>query len=149
MLLSKLPSYLDKVFGISLFHNGLFNAGTSLATGFTMVIGGPLSGLIIRKTSGKVSKTTIRKVFQLIAMLGPAVCLAIITGMGCRSTGVVALLVTALFLYGFTTGGEFGIISEFAPDFSGTIFGIAATLSAWPAFVAPPVVGVILGDSVS
>lgn len=143
-----MPSYLDKVFGISLFHNGLFNAGTSLATGVTMVLGGPLSSFIIRKTAHKVSKTTVRKVFQTIALIGPAICFGIITGMGCDSTAVVVLLITALFLYGFVTGGEFSIISEFAPDFSGTIFGIAATLSVWPAFVAPYVVGVMLGDSV-
>ena len=87
--------------------------------------------------------------FQTVALLGPALCLAIITVMDCRSEAVVALMIAALFFYGFVTGGEFSIITEFAPDFSGTIFGIVATLSIWPAFVAPYAVGLMLGDSVS
>ncbi|CAG2119592.1 unnamed protein product, partial [Medioppia subpectinata] len=145
---TKMPSYLDKVFGISLLNNGLFNAMTSLATGVTMACGGPLSALVIKRyaTGGRLSRTRVRKIFESTALLGPAVCLAIITGVGCHSGAVVGLLITALFLYGFVTGGEFSIYGEFTPDYSGTVFGIAATLSAVPAFVGPYVVGVILGD---
>ena len=69
--------------------------------------------------------------------------------MGCDSGAVVGLMITALFLYGFMTGGEWPVISEFAPDFSGTVFGICATIAVWPSFVAPYVVGVMLDDSVS
>ncbi|XP_054161313.1 sialin-like isoform X2 [Oppia nitens] len=146
LLLSKMPSYLDKVFGLSLLQNGLFNAMTSLATGLTMAFCGPLSAFIIRKASPRLSKTAVRKIFASIALLGPASCLALITALGCNSQAVITLLIMALFLYGFMTGGEFTIISEFAPDFSGTVFGIAATISVFPAFVAPYVVGIILGD---
>ena len=149
LLLSKLPSYLDKVFGISVFHNGLFNAGTSLAAGVSMAVCGPLSNHIIRKSSHRISKTTVRILFQTVALLGPALCLAVITGMHCTSEVVVGLMITALFLYGFMTGGEWPVISEFAPDFSGTVYGIAATIAVWPSFVTPYVVGVMLGDSVS
>ena len=149
MLLAKLPSYLDKVFGISVFQNGLFNAGTSLATGVSMAVCGPLSNYIIRKSSHRISKTTVRKLFQTVALLGPALCLTIITEIGCNSGAVVSLMITALFLYGFMTGGEWPVISEFAPDFSGTVFGICATVAVWPSFVAPYVVGIMLDDSVS
>ncbi|CAG2175092.1 unnamed protein product [Oppiella nova] len=112
-----------------------------------MAIGGPLSALVIKRFGHKISKTRIRKIFESIALIGPAICLAIITGMGCNSTAVVALLITALFLYGLFTGGEFVIYGEIAPDYSGTVFGIAGTLGAIPGFVAPYAVGVILGDS--
>ncbi|CAG2105257.1 unnamed protein product [Medioppia subpectinata] len=147
LLLSKMPSYLDKVFGIPIIQNGLFNAMTSLATGVTMAVCGPLSAYVIRKSSAKLSKTAVRKIFATTALMGPAVCLTIITAIGCDSTSVIALLITALFFYGFMTGGEFSMISEYAPDFSGTVFGIAATLSVFPAFLAPYVVGLILDDS--
>jgi len=137
------------VFGIPIIQNGLFNAMTSLATGLTMALCGPLSAYIIRKSAPKLSKTMVRKIFGTIALMGPAVCLALITAVGCNSTAVIALLITALFFYGFMTGGEFSIISEFAPDFSGTVFGIVATLSVFPAFLAPYVVGIIVDDRVS
>ncbi|CAG2114228.1 unnamed protein product [Medioppia subpectinata] len=136
-----------KVFGIPIIQNGLFNAMTSLATGVTMAVCGPLSAYVIRKSSAKLSKTAVRKIFATTALMGPAVCLTIITAIGCDSTSVIALLITALFFYGFMTGGEFSMISEYAPDFSGTVFGIAATLSVFPAFLAPYVVGLILDDS--
>ena len=86
--------------------------------------------------------------FQTVALLGPALCLAVITEMGCDSGAVVGLMITALFLYGFMTGGEWPVISQFAPDFSGTVYGICATVAVWPSFVTPYVVGVMLGDSV-
>lgn len=114
-----------------------------------MLFGGPLSGFIIKKTSNRLSKTRIRKIFQDIALLGPAVCLAVVPVMDCNSNAVIALLILALFLYGMTTDGEFPVISEFAPDFAGTVFGIAATVSIFPAFLAPYVVGLLLGDKVS
>ncbi|XP_054162156.1 uncharacterized transporter slc-17.2-like [Oppia nitens] len=144
---TKMPSYLDKVFGMSLLSNGLFNAGLSLSTGVTMVLGGPLSALVIKKFGHRLTKTRVRKLFESTALIGPAICLAIITVMGCNSAAVVSLLMTALFFYGFVTGGEFSIYGEFAPDFSGTIFGIAATLASIPAFIGPYAVGVILGDT--
>ena len=70
-MLAKLPSYLDKVFGISVFHNGLFNAGIFLAMGICMSVCGPLSNHIIRKYSHRISKTTVRKMFQTVALSGP------------------------------------------------------------------------------
>lgn len=137
------------MFAVTVIQNGWFNAGTALATGVCMIICGPLSGYLIQKCEGRVSRTAIRKSFQTVALIGPALCLAVITAMGCNSTAVVALMITALFLYGFMSGGEFAVISEFAPDFSGTVFGVAATLCVWPSFVAPYVVGLMLDQNVS
>ncbi|XP_054162157.1 uncharacterized transporter slc-17.2-like [Oppia nitens] len=146
LYLSKMPSYLDKVFGMPLMQNGMFNSMLSLATGITMALGGPLSALIIKRYKNRISKTNIRKLFESVALIGPAVCLLAITQIGCHSQSVVALLIVALFLYGLFTGGEFAVYGEIAPDFSGTVFGIAGTLGAIPGFVAPYAVGVILGD---
>jgi MFS family permease len=120
---------------------------TTLATGITMLIGGPLSGLVLKKT--KLSKTRVRKIFENIALFGPAICIGLVPAVGCDSTAVVSLLILAMLLYGLNTGGEYPIISEFAPDFAGTVFGVAATLSIFPAFVAPYVVGVMLDEKVS
>jgi MFS family permease len=120
---------------------------TTLATGISMLIGGPLSGLVLKKT--KLSKTRVRKIFENIALFGPAICISLVPAVGCDSTAVVTLLILAMFLYGLSTGGEYPIISEFAPDFAGTVFGVVATLSIFPAFVAPYVVGVLLDEKVS
>jgi MFS family permease len=47
-------------------------------------------------------------------------------------------------LYGFITGGEYPIILEFAPEFSGTVFGFSNTFASSTGFLAPIIVGFIL-----
>jgi len=141
-----MPSFLSSVYGIPIFQNGIFNAMTTLATGIAMLIGGPLSGFILKKTN--LSKTRIRKIFEDVALIGPAICIGLVPAMGCNSTAVVVLLVMAMLLYGFMTGGEWPIISEFAPDFAGTIFGIANIFAMCTGFVAPYIVGVLLDENV-
>ena len=47
-------------------------------------------------------------------------------------------------LYGFLTGGEYPIIPEYAPEFTGTVFGFSNTLASSMGFVAPIIVGQIL-----
>jgi MFS family permease len=142
-----MPSFLSSVYGIPIFQNGIFNALTTLATGIAMLIGGPLSGFILSRT--KLSKTRVRKLFQHIALIGPAICIGLVPAVGCDSNVVVVLLVLAMLLYGFITGGEWPVISEFAPDFAGTIFGIANVFAMCTAFVAPYIVGVLLDEDVS
>ncbi|XP_054162158.1 uncharacterized transporter slc-17.2-like [Oppia nitens] len=146
LFLCKIPAYLDKVFGMSLMQNGMYNAMISLATGITMALGGPLSALIIKRYKNRISKTNVRKLFESVALVGPAICLLAITQIGCHSQSVIALLIIALFLYGLFTGGEFVIYGEMAPDYSATLFGIAATLGVVPGFAAPYIVGVVLED---
>ena len=47
-------------------------------------------------------------------------------------------------LYGFITGGEYPIIPEYAPEFTGTVFGFTNTLASSMGFLAPIIVGQIL-----
>ncbi|CAG2110653.1 unnamed protein product [Medioppia subpectinata] len=57
---------------------------------------------------------------------------------------VVVLVVLSMCLYGFITGGEYPIIPEYAPEFTGTVFGITNTLASSMGFLAPIIVGQIL-----
>lgn len=147
LLLTKMPSYLDSVFGIPIQQNGLFNSFIYLASGVSMVIGGPLSSLILSKT--EISLTKVRKSFETIALMGPAICILLVPLSGCNSNLVITWLVLAMFFYGFITGGEWPIIGEFAPLYSGTVFGLANTPAMGMGFVAPLIVGALLDKDVS
>lgn len=141
-----MPSYLSTVFQISLIKNGSFNAATQFANGIAALLSAPLAAYIIQVTH--VQKTIwIRKLFQGIAMFGPALCVVLIPWMECNSTAVTALLISSQLLYGFFTGGEWTTISDYAPNFAGTIFGFANILAFAMAVLAPYLVGVLLDSS--
>ena len=82
-------------------------------------------------------------------MFGCAVCLLLVPIVGCNSNAVIALLLIGMFIYGFITGGEYGVITEYAPDFAGTVFGVANTLASATGFVGPMLVGYLLDHGVS
>lgn len=104
LLITKMPSYLSTIFGVDFFKNGTVNAASSLAQGLVGLFAAPLSNWIIAQTS--VESIWVRKAFQTVAMLGPALCLCLVPLFGCNSSGVIVMLVGAMLLYGFMTGGE-------------------------------------------
>lgn len=104
LLITKMPSYLSTIFGVDFFKNGTVNAASSLAQGLVGLFAAPLSNWIIAQTS--VQSIWVRKAFQTVAMLGPALCLCLVPLFGCNSSGVIVMLVGAMLLYGFMTGGE-------------------------------------------
>ena len=83
-----------------------------------------------------------------LAMFGCAVCILLVPIVGCDSSAVIALLLIGMFVYGFITAGEYGVITEYAPDFSGTVFGVANTLACATGFIGPMLVGYLLEHGV-
>lgn len=143
-LLSKTPSYLATVFGMSIKENGAMTALIACISIFATLLAAPISGLFIRFTN--IRPVVIRKIFQSISSQGPALCLALIPSMGCNLPVVLTLLNVATFLFQFRTAGEWTIISDFAPNNSGLVLGIASTLSFSMGFVAPILSGIILNE---
>ena len=81
-------------------------------------------------------------------MFGCAVCLILVPIVGCNSDAVISLLLIGMFVYGFITGGEYGVITEYAPNVSGTVFGVANTLASATGFIGPMLVGYLLDHGV-
>jgi MFS family permease len=82
-------------------------------------------------------------------MFGTAVCFVLIPIVDCDKEAVIALLLIGMFIYGFITGGEYAIIAEYAPDYSGTVFGVANTMASATGFIGPLIVGLLLDAGVS
>lgn len=110
---------------------------------------GPLSVYLQKKFSSRISLTRMRKNFAIVSFLGPAICIFLIPQVGCNSMAVTVLLMLAMFFYEFLSGGEWPIISEFALDFSGTVFGIANTPAMATGLVAPVLVGAFIDENVN
>jgi len=99
---TKMPAFLSTIFGVPIFQNGAVNSATILSHGICGLLAAPISNWLIKRFA--LRSIIIRKVFQGIAMLGPAICVGIVPAFGCNSGGVIAMLVGCMMLYGFYTG---------------------------------------------
>ncbi|KAF8788356.1 Sialin like protein [Argiope bruennichi] len=143
---SKLPAYLDDVLHMPIQKNGFVNALLFGALCISIIISGKLSDCIRRKY--RFTITTIRKSFETIALLGPALCMAAIPLVRCNANAVVALLTSAMALFGLCGGGDVSVIVDMTPDFAGKIFGISNAIASIPGILAPVLAGYLLEGNV-
>lgn len=83
------------------------------------------------------------KRLQFSAVLSPGFLMIFQAYYGCNRAASVAIFTTALTLNGGVTAGYLGNGLDIAPNFSGTIFGIANTFSSIGSFVSSQLVGYI------
>ena len=114
----------------------------------SLLITGPFSSYLLKKFSLHISLTRIRKNFAIVFFVGPTICTLLIPQVGCDLIAVIVLLMLAMFLYGFLSGGEWPIISEFVLDYAGTVFGIANTPLMATGFIAPIIVDAFIQKNV-
>ncbi|XP_035223290.1 sialin-like isoform X2 [Stegodyphus dumicola] len=139
---SKLPAYLDEVLHLPIQKNGFVNALLFGALCISIVISGKASDFI--RSKGYFRTTTIRKSFETIALLGPAACMVAIPMVKCDANAVIALLTSAMALFGLCGGGDVSVIVDLAPDFAGKIFGVSNAIASIPGILAPVVAGYFL-----
>lgn len=102
----------------------------------------------LRRTE-RLTTTQTRKVFTTFAIMLPGLLMIIQIFVGMDRTWSVAIFTMQLFLNGAVTAGYLGNGLDIAPNFSGTIFGMANTLSSFGGFVSAYMVGVLTNDDVS
>ncbi|GIY57583.1 hypothetical protein CDAR_623351 [Caerostris darwini] len=146
---SKLPAYLDEVLHLPIQKNGFVNALLFGALCISIIISGKFSDFIREKKYFTI--TTIRKSFETIALLCPAICMAAIPLVKCDANAVIILLTSAMALFGLCGGGDVSVIVDMAPDFAGKIFGVSNAVASIPGILSPVVAGYFLegnkGDS--
>lgn len=96
-----------------------------------------------------LNKTTSRKIFETIALIGPAITFGIIPSLGKNPLPVVVLLIMSMGFYGFFAGGDNPIVVDMAPDYSGTLYGFTMAFAAVSGFLAPVFVGFLLDFKVN
>lgn len=145
MFLSKLPNYLNKVHKVNIVHNGYINAATFASYGCSCFLAPFLADYIIK--SMKISTIRVRILFQGIAMMTPAICLIIITLIH-EKIIIIIIIITAMFGYGFVTGGEWTLVSDYSPNFVGSVSGFVHILGFIAGFLAPDIIGIILDSDI-
>ena len=89
----------------------------------------------------------VRRVFNSIGLLVPAIVLAFITVLDCDTSGVVAMICICCGFSGFVFSGyNTPNHADISPQYAGSLFGITNMVATIPGFLAPQLVGIITGD---
>lgn len=128
-------------------QNGFLNSLVYIAISVSMLFFGYLSDLIEKRS--KLSKNFSRKLFESISQFGPALCLTLVPIIGYNYIIVVTLFILSMVLYGAFAGGDNIAVMDVAPDYSGSLYGFANSVSSIPGFIEPVMIGFMLEYDVS
>jgi ACS family sodium-dependent inorganic phosphate cotransporter len=138
------PNFLSTVLGFNLGHTGILAALPYLAR----LIFGFIFGLIgdfIRKRN-IVSTTVVRKGFILFSHIIPGVLLLILNLTGCDVNWSVILLTMSLGSNGASTLTNLQNSQDLAPNYAGSLYGIANCIGSTTGFITPLIVGQITAN---
>ncbi|KAK3923783.1 Sialin [Frankliniella fusca] len=138
-VVNQLPTFMKKVLNFNIKENGLASSLPYLGK-YLMALG---TGVIadFLKSRNKISTTAIRKIFTTFAVGVPGLLMAFQIFAGNTAAASVAIFTLALTFNGAVTAGYLGNGLDIAPNFSGTIFGIANMLSSLGGFLSTLMVG--------
>ena len=86
------------------------------------------------------SRTAVRRVFNSVGLILPAIALSFITTLKCDTDAVIAMICLCCGFSGFIFSGyNTPNHADLAPAYAGTLFGITNMIGTIPGFLAPQV----------
>lgn len=141
MIVNQLPNYFKNILKFDIKKNGLLSSLPFLGKYVTALLSSCLADYI--RTNNRLSTTATRKVFTTFALLGPGFLMTLQVYTGEDPLFAVTIFTLALTFNGAVTAGYLGNGLDIAPNFSGTIFGLANTLSSCGGSLTSHIVGVL------
>lgn len=139
--LNQMPTYMKSVLHVDIKKNGVLSSFPYIGK-YVMALTTAFIADYIRGT-GKLSTTATRKIFTTFAVGVPGILMVAQVYFGYSIACTVTFFTIALTLNGAVTAGYLGNGLDIAPNFSGTIFGMANTLSSLGGFLSTFLVGQI------
>ncbi|KAJ3645922.1 hypothetical protein Zmor_023541 [Zophobas morio] len=139
------PNFLSTVLGFNLGHTGILAALPYLAR----LIFGFIFGLIgdfIRQRK-ILSTIMVRKGFILFSHIVPGALLLILNVTGCDVNWSIALLTLSLGSNGASTLTNLQNSQDLAPNYAGTLYGIANCIGSTTGFITPLIVGQLTAEN--
>lgn len=127
-VVNQLPTYMKEVLHFNVKKNGLLSSLPYLGKYAMAIMASYLADRLRR--SGKLSTTVTRKSFTTFAVFTPGLLMILQALFGDDPTISVTIFTCSLFFNGAVTAGYLANGLDIAPNFSGTIFGMANTLSS-------------------
>nr|XP_016945239.1 sialin [Drosophila suzukii] len=140
-VVNQLPTFMSKILHFDIKQNGLFSSLPYLGK-YVMAVASSYLADYLRKR-GTLSTTATRKLFTTFALVIPGLLMIVQVFLGYDATWSVTIFSLALFAHGAVTAGYLGNGLDIAPNFSGTIFGLANTLSSFGGFLSTWMVGAL------
>lgn len=140
-VINQLPTFMKQILHFDIKKNGLFSSLPYLGK-YVMALGSSVFADYLRK-QGTLSTTATRKIFTAFALATPGLLMVAQVFLGSVAAWSVTIFTLALFTHGAVTPGYLGNGLDIAPNFSGTIFGLANTLSSFGGFLSTWMVGAL------
>ncbi|GFR09933.1 hypothetical protein TNCT_445971, partial [Trichonephila clavata] len=139
VLMTEIPGYLNSVLHFSVEASGLITGLPNILE----AVGGTSSSFIADKliSSGKLKVTTVRKIFNSIALYGSGVCMLGITASGCNPALIITLYSILLYVNGFKYSGFNVTHVDMSPPLAGILFGLTNSIASLSGVVAPNMAG--------
>ena len=136
------PTYLKYMLDVDISTNGVLSALPMLCRYVGGIVHGQLADWLL--STGRLSRVNVRRVFNSICQLAPALALCLMAFSGKNLAYFIALQCVGFFFNGALASGHFGTPADLAPNFSGTLFGISNTMSGGATgFIVPTVIGAL------
>lgn len=140
-VVNQLPTYMKYILDFNIKENGLLSSLPYLGKYFFALATSSLADYLRR--TNKLSVTAIRKIFTTFAVMSPGLLMILQAYVGYDRIISVTIFTVALTINGAVTAGYLGNGLDIAPNFSGTIFGLANTLSSLGGFLSSFMVGTV------
>ncbi|KAL7642906.1 UNVERIFIED_CONTAM: hypothetical protein RMT77_006195 [Armadillidium vulgare] len=139
IMLTELPTYLDKILHVPLRSNGLLSSMPYL---FSWIFN-MLYGFIIGKVTSKeyLSILSVRRLSMAIAGYGPMTCLLVMCFVNCEANLAVFVFVLSGALSGAMFCGLLSSHADIAPRYAGTLTGLTNAFATIPGFAGPALTG--------
>ncbi|XP_068130532.1 sialin-like isoform X2 [Hyperolius riggenbachi] len=145
ILLTLLPTYMKEVLHFNTQENGFLSALPYLGAWLSMNITGHIADFMRERLN--FTTTAVRKIFNTLGMIGPAVFLVAASHTGCNSTLAVVFL-TLSSTFGACCISGYGINHlDIAPTFAGLLLGITNSLATIPGMVGPVIAKALTHDN--
>ncbi|VVC33105.1 Major facilitator superfamily,Major facilitator superfamily domain [Cinara cedri] len=144
-IVNQLPTYMKYLLHYDIKANGLLSSLPYLGKFFMAFTAGIIADRILN--AEKMTKTMTRKIFTAIGVFAPGLLMILQAYFGENAVWSVVIFTIALTLNGAVTGGYLGNGLDIAPNFSGTIFGMANTLSSFGGFLSSYIVGKLTNNN--
>ncbi|XP_063232578.1 uncharacterized transporter slc-17.2-like [Bacillus rossius redtenbacheri] len=138
---AQLPTYLKNILHFNIQQSSFISALPHLANLVSNVTCSALSQWL--RSRRLLGHLTCYRLFNFLATVASAAVIAAISGLGCDSTAIVAVLVVAMALNGSYFGGSFMNNLDLAPNFAGSVSALSSTVTGTISIIAPTIIGAI------
>ncbi|CAH1715815.1 unnamed protein product [Aphis gossypii] len=144
-IVNQLPTYMKYLLHYDIKSNGFLSSLPYLGKYVMALFAGIVADRLLN--SEKISKTMTRKIFTFIGVFTPGLLMILQVYLGDNQVWSVIIFTIALTMNGAVTGGYLGNGLDIAPNFSGTIFGMANTLSSFGGSLSSYIVGKLTNNN--